>query len=101
MSQGAERGVFVVRPDWLFNSIYHWKKQEESLFLLDETAKEEEPMIPVDISIKFGTDDWAELNDEVEQALLEDTSEEERDDWSDLDDLLENLEKPLKKHKAE
>jgi hypothetical protein len=101
VSQGNERSVCVVRPEWLFHSIYHWKRQEESLYLLEETVKEEDQVIPMDISVKFGKDDWAELNDEVDQALLEETSDEEKDDWSDLDNLLEDLEQPLKRHKAD
>ncbi|TPX58432.1 hypothetical protein PhCBS80983_g03118 [Powellomyces hirtus] len=95
-------GVFVVKPDWLYDSISRWERQEEEEYLLEEvcrgarlsletgraiyeTGDDDEAILSGtwehenDLFIKLGQDDIEAMDAEIEAALAEDDDSDEID----------------------
>ncbi|KAJ3011348.1 Carboxy-terminal domain (CTD) phosphatase [Thoreauomyces humboldtii] len=96
-------GVFVVKPDWLYDSISRWRHEEEDSYLLERVCRGTEALHVTtdrdvtldadDEAIASGTweqdhnvynhldrDDIAAMDEEIEAALADDSDDDDDDD---------------------
>jgi hypothetical protein len=91
----------------LVDSVTKWRRSDEEAYALDpshrpsidirETQKKDLKLVDEKfdsdaVGAKFGGDDWAQMDMEVDAAIGEDSSDEDgkSDDWPDLDEEIEN-----------
>jgi len=74
-------GIKVVRIEWLYDSIWQWKAMDEESYLIEpvavDTALDPEDVKILsgkwehkdDVLVKFGHEDWEDMNNEVDEAM--------------------------------
>ncbi|KAJ2997277.1 Carboxy-terminal domain (CTD) phosphatase [Globomyces sp. JEL0801] len=86
VNQAKDKDIWIVKPEWLIDSLSQWEKLKENDYLLDSSILRlvnNDQMIPVNMVLV--NDDWNTMDKEVDEALLD------SDDSEDTEELQPTL----------